>query len=141
MQWAFLVLGLLAAMAEMHTGTIYLAGVAAAALLTAGSGFWLPGNWLIFVFVVLCAAVTILVMLTRRRRMLGQKLVDFDIGQTVSVRDVSHPDNRLIVTYRGTIWEATMEDGAAVAPGDNAVIVRKTDKLLHLVRPPIPGEP
>jgi hypothetical protein len=29
-----------------------------------------------------------------------------------------------------------MDDGAAVAPGDTAIIVSRTDKLLHLVSLP-----
>ena len=68
MQWVFLVLALLAALAELHTGTFYLAGVAAAALLTALIGFWIPGDLLIVVFVVLCAVLTGAVMLSRRHR-------------------------------------------------------------------------
>ena len=41
-----------------------------------------------------------------------------------------------MVSYRGTNWEAVMDDGAVLAPGDTAIIARKTDKLLHLVLPP-----
>jgi membrane protein implicated in regulation of membrane protease activity len=133
MQWVFVVVGLLAALAEMHTGTFYLAGIAAAAIATAGLGFWVFGDGLVYVFVVLCAGVTGLVMLTRRRRMLGRDLADFDIGQTVSVLSISHPGNRLTVGYRGAQWDAVMADGSAAAPGDSAVIARRTDKLLHLV--------
>ena len=29
-----------------------------------------------------------------------------------------------------------MEDGSVLAPGGTAIIVRKTDKLLHLALPP-----
>lgn len=133
MQWVFVVAGLLAALAEMHTGTFYLAGIAAAAIATAGLGFWIAADWLVYVFVVLCAGVTGLVILTRRRQVPGRDLADFDIGQTVSVLSVSHPGNRLTVGYRGTQWDAVMEDGSVATPGDSAVIVRKTDKLLHLV--------
>ncbi len=39
MQWVFLVLALLAALAELHIGTFYLAGVAVAALLASLTGF------------------------------------------------------------------------------------------------------
>ncbi len=41
-----------------------------------------------------------------------------------------------MVSYRGVDWEAVMEDGSVLAPGRAAVIVRKTDKLLHLALPP-----
>lgn len=68
MQWVFLVLALLAALAELHTGTFYLAGVAAAALLTALMGFWIRGDLLIFAFVALCAILTAAVMLSWRHQ-------------------------------------------------------------------------
>lgn len=135
MQWVFLVLAVLAALSELHTGTFYLAGVAAAALVTTVVGFWLRGDWLIFVFVVLCTSLMLGVMLLRRRQGRSRPVVDFDIGQTVTVRDVAPPGDHLTVNYRGTIWQATMDDGAVLAPGDRAVIARKTDKLLHLVMP------
>jgi membrane protein implicated in regulation of membrane protease activity len=132
MQWAFLVLSLAAALAELHIGTFYLAGVAAAALLTTLLGFWIRGELLIFAFVVLCAALTTVVMLRRRYRARGKGLADFDIGQTVTIRDVPLEGNCLTVRYRGADWQAVMEDGSIPAAGSTAVIKRKTDKLLHL---------
>lgn len=136
MQWVFLIAGLLAALAEMHSGTFYLAGIAAAALATAGLGFWITGTPLVVAFVVLCAALTVLITITRKRRTLGHDLADFDLGQSVTIRTIGQPGNRLSVNYRGTQWDAVMDDGSTPAPGDNAVIKRKTDKLLHLVAPP-----
>jgi membrane protein implicated in regulation of membrane protease activity len=135
MQWVFLVLALLAALAELHTGTFYLAGVAAAALLTALMGFWIRGDLLIFGFVVLCAILTTAVMLSRRRRERTKGLADFDIGQTVTIGDVTSPGNCLTVSYRGANWQAVMEDGSVPIPGSTAIIKRKTDKLLHLALP------
>jgi membrane protein implicated in regulation of membrane protease activity len=135
MQWVFLVLALLAALAELHTGTFYLASVAAAALLTSLLGFWLRGDLLIFAFVVLCAILTGAVMLSRRHRARTKGLADFDIGQTVTIRDVPPPGNCLTVSYRGVNWQAVMEDGSVPAPGSTAIIKRKTDKLLHLALP------
>ena len=41
-----------------------------------------------------------------------------------------------MVSYRGANWEAVMDDGSVLAPGDTAIIKRKTDKLLHLALPP-----
>jgi membrane protein implicated in regulation of membrane protease activity len=136
MQWAFLVLTLFAALVELHTGTFYLAGVAAAALFATLIAFWIRGDLLIFVFVFLCLILVAAIMLYRRRRARGEELADFDIGQTVTVRGASPQRNRLMVSYRGTIWEAVMEDGSVLAPGGTAAIVRKTDKLLHLALPP-----
>jgi membrane protein implicated in regulation of membrane protease activity len=135
MQWVFLVLALLAALAELHTGTFYLAGVAAAALLTTLMGFWFRGDLLIFAFVVLCAILTAAVMLSRRHRERTKGLADFDIGQTVTIRDVPSPGNCLTVSYRGVNWQAVMEDGSVPVPGSTAIIKRKTDKLLHLALP------
>lgn len=138
MQWFFLVLALLAALVELHTGTFYLAAVAAAALVTTVIGFWMRDDLLIVVFLLLCAALMAAVMSWRRKSVRGPTLPDFDIGQRVSVQSVSPQGNRLLVSYRGTNWEAVMDDGAVLAPGDTAVIKHKTDKLLHLVVPPEP---
>jgi membrane protein implicated in regulation of membrane protease activity len=135
MQWAFLVLALFTALVELHTGTFYLAGVAAAALVISLAGFWIRGDLLILMFVLLCAILTAAVMLFRRRHKRGKELADFDIGQTVTVNGVAQ-GNHLTVSYRGAIWEAVMEDGSVLAPGGTAVIKRKTDKLLHLALPP-----
>jgi membrane protein implicated in regulation of membrane protease activity len=135
MQWVFLVLALSAALAELHTGTFYLAGIAGAALLTTLIGFWVRGDLLIFAFVVLCAILTAAVTLHRRRRARSKGLADFDIGQTVTVGDVPPHGNRLLVSYRGANWQAVMEDGSVPAPGSTAIVKRKTDKLLHLALP------
>ena len=138
MQWVFLVLAVWAALVELHTGTFYLAAVAAAALATAALGFWVSGELLIVVFVLLCAVLLGAVHLWRRTWATRKTLADFDLGQNVSVRGVSQPGNRLMVTYRGANWEAVMDDGSTPAPGDTAVIASKTDKLLHLVLPAKP---
>jgi len=138
MQWVFLVLAVWAALVELHTGTFYLAAVAAAALATAAAGFWVSGDLLIVVFVGLCAVLLGAVHLWRRSWVVHKTLADFDVGQSVSVRGVSQPGNRLMVSYRGANWDAVMDDGSTPTPGDTAVIARKTDKLLHLVLPPKP---
>ena len=135
MQWAFLVIAVWAALIELHTGTFYLAAVAAAALATAALGFWVHNDLLIVVFVLLCAVLLGLVLLWHRAKTPRKAMADFDIGQSVSVRGMSPHGNRLMVTYRGTNWDAVMDDGSTPAPGDIAVIARKTDKLLHLVLP------
>lgn len=134
MQWVFLVLALSAALVELHTGTFYLAGIAAAALLTTVIGYWIRGDLLIVVFVLLCAVLISPIMLSRRKWPRNNALADFDIGQSVSVHSVSQPGNRLLVSYRGTSWAAVMDDGTVLAPGDTAIITRKTS--LHLVLPP-----
>jgi membrane protein implicated in regulation of membrane protease activity len=135
MQWGFLVLALCAAVAELNSGTFYLAGVALAALLTVVAGFWIRGDLLIFAFVGLCTIFVAAVSLFRRRTHSGG-LADFDIGQRVTVRGPSPHGDHLTVSYRGSNWEAVMEDGSVPLPGAAAVIVRRTDKLLHLAMPP-----
>lgn len=136
MQWVFLVLGVAAALVALHTGTFYLAAVAAAALLTTLIGFWLHSDLLVLIFLLLCAILTGAVALLRGRSARHGALPDFDIGQRVSVQGVSQHGDRLLVSYRGTTWEAVMDDRTSLGPGDTAIIKRKTDKLLHLVTPP-----
>ena len=137
MQWFFFVLALCAALAELHTGTFYLAAVSVACLLTTLIGLWVGGELLIVVFLLISAILLVAVMLYRRNWARGSALADFDIGQSVTIRGVSEHGNRLLVSYRGVNWEAVMEGGAVAAPGDTAVISRKTDKLLHLALPPV----
>jgi membrane protein implicated in regulation of membrane protease activity len=139
MQWAFLFLALWAALVELHTGTFYLAGVAAAALLTTLIGFWIRSDLLIFIFVLLCAILMAAVMLYRRNRTGSKNLADFDIGQTVTISSVSPQGNSVTVSYRGVKWDAVMEDGSVPSPGRAAMITRKTDKLLHLAALPEGG--
>lgn len=136
MQWFFLVLALLAALTELHTGTFYLAGVAVAALATAVLGFWIRDDLLIVVFLLLCALLMAAMMLYRRRSERGKVMPDLDVGQSVLVQSVSQPNSQILVSYRGTSWEAVMDDGAAVVPGDTAIIAGRADKLLHLILPP-----
>ena len=136
MQWVFFVLALCAALAELTTGTFYLAGVAAAAFLTALIGFRIRGDLLVFAFLALSLILMAAILMFRRRRGRGKDLADFDIGQTVTIRGVSPHGNRLMVSYRGVDWEAVMEDNSVLAPGSAAIIMRKTDKILHLALPP-----
>jgi len=135
MQWIFVVAGLLAALAEMHTGTIFLAGVALAAFVAAGLGYWITGTALVEIFAALCVGITVAIAVFRGKRARGVDTIDFDIGQTVSVLGPAAHGEHLIVSYRGVEWDAVMADGSVAKPGDNAVIVRKTDKLLHLAAP------
>ena len=132
MQWMFLVLGLVAAIAELNSATFYLAGVAAAALLTSLSGFWLRADWLPIAFLVFCVGLLPVVLLLRHRLPRGQTLPDPDVGQIVTVTSVSVESGRLIVSYRGSRWDAVLDRGKMPEAGQSATITRKTDKLLHL---------
>jgi membrane protein implicated in regulation of membrane protease activity len=136
MHWAFFVLALLAALAELHTGTFYLAAVAVAAALIAVAGFWISDSLMIFVFALLCVLLLGAVALSRRTWVRRTALDDLDIGQAVSVRGLAPHGRHLIVRYRGVEWEAVMEDGSILQPNEIAIITRRTDKLLHLTLPP-----
>jgi len=135
MQWVFLVIGLLAALIELHAITFYLAAVSAAALVTAFLGTWIPAGRLVFVFVGLCIALLPGAVLLRRQLSRTSALPDPDVGQIVTVVEVEPEARRLTVSYRGSRWEAVMEGGVLPAPGQVAVIAAKTDKLLHLTLP------
>jgi membrane protein implicated in regulation of membrane protease activity len=135
MQWMFLVLGLVAAVCELATGTFYLAGLAAAALLTALAGLWVAPGMLPVAFVILCIAVLPAVRLLRRRLARSRALPDADIGQSVTVVSVAAETRHLVVSYRGSRWDAVVDKGMLPAPGQSAVITAKTDKLLHLALP------
>jgi membrane protein implicated in regulation of membrane protease activity len=135
MQWVFLVLGLVAALSELHSGTFYLAAVAAAAFVTALAGVWIAPGFLPVVFIGLCIAVLPAVMLLRRRLARSRALPDADIGQTVMVVEVSAETRRLVVSYRGSRWDAVVESGPLPAPGQIAIITARTDNVLHLAAP------
>lgn len=132
MQWVFLVLGLAAAIAELNSGTFYLAGVAVAAFLTSLSGFWIRAGWQPIAFLIFCIGLLPPVLLLRWQLSRGQTLPDPDLGQRVTVVSVSEESGRLVVSYRGSRWEAVLDWGKMPEPGQSATIIDKTDKLLHL---------
>ena len=132
MQWLFFVLALLAALAELHTGTFYLAAVAAVALVTAVVGWWIDEGHLIVTFVVLCFAACALVWLNHRKVARKPAFPDFDTGQDVTVEAIERGNNRLTVSYRGTRWDAVLDDGPPPAIGACVQITRKSGSVLHV---------
>lgn len=136
MQWIFLVLALLAALAELHTGTFYLAAVAAVALATYLLGFRLNEEILIFVFASGCILAAVLVWAWHRHHGRERGLDDFDTGQEVTVAAILQRENRLTVSYRGTRWDAVLDDGPLPPVGSVLWIRRKQGSILHLVRQP-----
>ena len=135
MQWAFLILALWAALVELHTGTFYLAAVATVALLTFVLGFWVRDDLLLMVFIAGCVGALGLIWVWRRNLPRGRGLPDLDAGQEVTVTAVTPGENRLVVTYRGTRWDAVMDAGPPPPIGAPARITRKTGSLLHLAAP------
>ena len=146
MAWLFLVLALWAALVELHSGTFYLAAVAVAAFIAAVAGIWVRGDLLPFVFLLACVAMLPPATYARRRLARRRGLADFDLGQEVTVLEVPPGRDRLIVSHRGSRWDAVLDSGPAPAAGDRAVILRKDGSLLHVAtRPgaarPVPQEP
>ena len=151
MQWVFLVLALVSALVELQTGTFYLAAVAAVALVTYLLGFRVDAEILIFVFIGGCLVAAALVWFWHRRTS-GRHaasggsglsdpnaLGDFDAGQPVIVAAAT-PGERLVVTYRGTRWDAVLDDLQDPEPvpaiGGVLWIRRKQGSVLHLARHP-----
>ncbi|MHB8251150.1 MULTISPECIES: NfeD family protein [Acidithiobacillus] len=129
----YIVIAFGAGLAELFTGTFYLAAVALAALFTAITGLLLPGAVLHWIFLGFCL-VLLPAGVWLRHRLAGKSgdLGDFDLGQGVDV--VSGPDSnqQYSVRYRGAEWLAVVDDGPTPHPGDRAIIIAKTDNLLHL---------
>jgi membrane protein implicated in regulation of membrane protease activity len=132
MQWLFLVLALSAALAELHTGTFYLAAVAAVALMTAALGIWIDDEHLIVTFAIGCVAACALVWLYHRTAARKPAFADFDAGQDVTVEAVNPGENRLTVSYRGTRWDAVLDHGPPPSIGARVRITRKTGSILHV---------
>ncbi len=132
MQWVFLILALWAALVELHTGTFYLAAVAAVAFVTFALGFVLPEEILLVTFLGGLLAALALVWAITRGTARRAGLRDFDLDQEVRVEAAVPGTDRLIVTYRGTRWEAEMATGPVLPPGATARIVGRHDHLLRL---------
>ncbi len=137
MQWVFLVLALLAALVELHTGTIYLAAVALVALATFILGFWVPEQPLIYVFAAGCVLAVAVVWAYRRAVPDERGLADFDTDQEAAVVAIL-PGQKLTVTYRGTRWDAVLEGGPPPAIGSVLRITGKSGSVLHVAAPSVP---
>lgn len=133
MLFVYVILAFVAGISELFTGTFYLAAVALAALFTAITGLILPGTVLHWVFLGYCLVLLPAGMWLRHRlARKAQGLTDFDLGQGVEVIGGPDQNEHYTVHYRGSEWMAVVDDGPAPSPGDRAVIIGKTDNLLHL---------
>ena len=132
MNWVFLVLGLWVGLVELHTGTFYLAAVAAVALLTFVLGFFVPEEASLLIFLALCVASLVTVWVLRRRLFRKKELSDLDAGREVTITAIAPGHNRVVVAYRGTRWDAVIDDDTRPEIGGIAQIVRKTGNVLHL---------
>lgn len=143
LQWAFLALAIGAAIAELHFGTIYLAGLALAALLTVGAGFVFGDTPDIVVFLAACAGVIVAVPAIRRR-FGGRRPADLDIGQTVVLIAPGRHPGEAIVDYRGARWEADIDPATPVRAGaPGRITARQGNRLAVaiLAAPDNPGNP
>ncbi|MGC9238301.1 MAG: NfeD family protein [Acidithiobacillus sp.] len=128
----YLLIAFVAGVAELFTGTFYLAAVALAALITLGASAIVPSALLHWVFLLACLFTIPATMVLRHR--LARKATgidDMDLGQTVAVLAGPDAQQRYRVQYRGSEWMAELESGSA-CPGDRAVIVGKEGNILKL---------
>jgi len=141
-EWVFLVLALSAGLVELHTGTFYLAAIAAVSFITFVLGFFLPDETLFLLFVALCFASLVLVWRLRKRLARGKGLRDLDAGEEVMITAIAPGGNHVVVAYRGARWDAVMDDGSHPEIGGIARIVRKNGNVLHLASlTPVKREP
>lgn len=129
----YLIIAVVAGLAELFTGTFYLAAVALAALITLLAGFFLPHLTLHWVF--LASGVLLILGSTWLRHRLARKasgVDDLDLGQAVEILRGPDAHGRYRVSYRGSEWPAVLEEGENACPGAAAVIVAHEGNLLHI---------
>lgn len=134
-----LVIGAAIAVAEMHTLTVYLIALAVACFAAAAAAF--SGAGLSTALGVL-AVVTLLglpVAHWARRRMknrASEEVSQDDVGHTVRVIELGA--EHLRVAYRGSEWNARMQDAKALVPqiGQHLRIIARDGNTLVLGLPP-----
>ncbi len=123
----FIAAGVLVA-AEMLSGTFYLLVIAigaAAAGLAALGGAMMVGQFLT------AAAISVIGMFVVRKRGVGLRNagegtnIAFDAGQAVEVIE-RHPDGSLRVSYRGSQWDAELEEGGLPATQPVSYRIKET---------------
>lgn len=121
----WLVIGTLLIVGELVTGTFYLLIFGIAAWVGAGAAYLGHGldYQLAAAGITALAGLPIVVRYGNRwRRGPGAANPDLDVGNDVRIESVTDA-SRLTVRYRGSLWNAVTDDGAAtVAVGDIAVI-------------------
>ncbi len=137
----YLLIAFVAGVAELFTGTFYLAAVALAALITLGASTFVRPDFLHWVFLAACL-FTIPATMALRHRLARRAsgIDDMDLGQTVAILSGPDAEQRYRVHYRGSEWSAELETGSA-CPGDRAVIVAKEGNILKLAVVSPPQEP
>lgn len=120
---------------EMFIGTFYLL-VIAASLASVGLTEWLfqtPFAVNLAILALLCfIGIPIAHRYQKNRAQNNQHLNQpLDIGQSVRVEKHLH-DNVYQVKYRGTIWQAQLQDATDVEDGSTAFICGRQGNVLHI---------
>ncbi|MGH8273226.1 MAG: NfeD family protein [Gammaproteobacteria bacterium] len=133
-----LIVGALAAVSEIHTLTIYLIAVAIACF--AAAGVALAGGGLILSLIVLAVVILLGMPVAHwvRGRLKNRASEDIsrdDVGHNVTV--IESRNDALRVSYRGSTWEARLEDSSGKAPqaGEVYCIASREGNILTLVPP------
>ena len=120
---------------EMFVGTFYLL-VIAAALASVGLTEWLFATGMEFnlaLLGVLCLGGIFLARRYQKRRASDHVQVNLplDINQAVKIEQHLH-DNVYQVHYRGTVWQAQLQDNSDINIGQTAYISGRQGNVLHI---------
>ena len=120
---------------EMFVGTFYLL-VIAAALASVGLTEWLFATGMEFnlaLLGVLCLGGIFLARRYQKRRASDHVQVNLplDINQAVKIEQHLH-DNVYQVHYRGTVWQAQLQDTQNINIGQTAYISGRQGNVLHI---------
>ena len=120
---------------EMFVGTFYLL-VIAAALASVGLTEWLFATGMEFnlaLLGVLCLGGIFLARRYQKRRASDHVQVNLplDINQAVKIEQHLH-DNVYQVHYRGTVWQAQLQDTQDIGIGQTAYISARHGNVLHI---------
>ncbi|MGH8128867.1 MAG: NfeD family protein [Gammaproteobacteria bacterium] len=137
-----LIIGALTAVSEIHTLTIYLIAVALACFVAGGVA--LAGGGLILSLIVLAVIVLLGMPVAHwvRKRLKNRASEDVtrdDVGHSVTILD-SHGEG-LRVSYRGSTWDARLENASVTTPqaGETYRIASREGNVLVLA--PHSGHP
>ena len=132
----WLIAAVLLFVAEMFMGTFYLL-VVSASFVSAGLAEWLLGTpTAVNVSIASLFSVIGIILVRRWQKSLPPRAReqhdnDLDIGQTV-VLEHALPDGLWLVRYRGTQWQAQLEQHADAKSGAQAQITGKHGNVLHI---------
>lgn len=130
-----LVIGAIIAVSEMHTLTIYLIAVSAACFVGAVAAFagaGLPLSLILIGLVVLLGLPIAHWVRVRMKNRASDEISNDDIGHTVQV--IQSSAGQLRVSYRGTVWQARLQETSAAMPqtGQELRIVAREGNVLVL---------